>query len=266
MRCSQPIQHYGNVGSKAIFWHQAIRSVLLLSSLLTPLYGAEQDGVLHQGTPVRMRIMRTVSSSDAQEGDKVDFQTLDEITLNGNVVIPKSATAIATVTVAEAKKRMARGGKLAMNIDYVQLPFGDKLPLRGIQNLKGGGHTGAMTGGMVVTAIVFWPAAPLLLFMHGKDVSIPEGQEITVYTNTDYKVGSQTSTSPTVGNKLLGPALTEADILKLKSAGLSDELLIQKINSAPAGYDVSTDELLRLKQAGLSDPVIGAMMTVATRH
>ena len=29
---------------------------------------------------------------------------------------------------------------------------------------KGGGHTGAMTAGMVGTAIVFFPAAPLLLY------------------------------------------------------------------------------------------------------
>ena len=82
---------------------------------------------------------------------------------------------------------MARGGKLGMNIDYVRLPNGDELPLRGIQSLKGGGHTGAMTEPWSATAIVFWPAAPFFLFMHGKDMTIPEGHEVTVYTNTDYK-------------------------------------------------------------------------------
>jgi hypothetical protein len=103
------------------------------------------------------------------------------------VVIPKGSTAIATITAAESKKRVARGGKLGMNIDYVRLPSGEELPLRGVQNLKGGGHTGAMTGAMVATASVFWPAAPFFLFMHGKDVVIPEGHEVTVYTNTDYR-------------------------------------------------------------------------------
>jgi len=68
---------------------------------------------------------------------------------------------------------MARGGKLGVNIDYVRLPNGDKLVLRGLQDLKGGGHTGAMIGGMVATVIVFWPAAPFFLFMHGKDVPVP---------------------------------------------------------------------------------------------
>jgi len=145
---------------------------VLLLSVTQPVL-ADQDWILHEATPVRMRIMRTVSSADAHEGDKVDFQTLDDVNVGNVVVIPKNSTAFATITVAESKKRMARGGKLGMNIDYVRLPSGEKLALRGIQDLKGGGHSGAMTGGMVATAIVFWPAAPFFLFMHGKDVSVP---------------------------------------------------------------------------------------------
>lgn len=147
-----------------------------------------KDWVLHQGTPVRMRLMRTVSSATAQEGENVDFETLDDISVNGVTVIPRNSTALATITVAESKKHMGRGGKLGMNIDYVRLPTGEKLALRGVQDLKAGGHVGAMTGAMVGTAIVFWPAAPFFLFMHGKDISIPEGREIRVYTNSDYKV------------------------------------------------------------------------------
>jgi len=43
-----------------------------------------------------------------------------------------------------------------------------------------------MTGAIVATSIVFFPAAPFFLFMHGKDMVIPKGHEVTVYTNTDY--------------------------------------------------------------------------------
>ena len=133
-----------------------------------------------------MRISRTVSSADANVNDNVDFETLEAVTLGDVIVIPKGSTAIATITEAEPKRRMARGGKLNMNIDYVRLPSGERLALRGVQEAKGGGHTGAMTGGMVATAIVFFPAAPFFLFMHGKDITIPKGHEVTVYTNSDY--------------------------------------------------------------------------------
>ena len=41
-----------------------------------------------------------------------------------------------------------------------------------------------MTGAIVATAIVFFPAAPLFLLMKGKDITIPKGTEITAYINS----------------------------------------------------------------------------------
>jgi hypothetical protein len=219
--------------------------------------------LLHEGTPLRMRINRTVSSAEAQVNDNVDFETLDDVKLGELVVIPKGSTAIGTVTEAQPKRRMARGGKLNMNIDYVRMPSGEKLALRGIQDVKGGGHVGAMTGAMVATSIVFFPAAPFFLFMHGKDITIPKGHEVTVYTNTDYdptKVKPVATAITATPKPVSGPQLTNADVLKLKAAGLSDGIVIEKIKGSPANYKLDTDELIRLKQAGLSEAVIAAMM------
>lgn len=67
----------------------------------------------------------------------------------------------------------------------VRLADGEKAALRAEQSAKGGGHVGAMTGAMVATAIVFFPAAPLFLFIHGKDITIPKGTEITAFVNGD---------------------------------------------------------------------------------
>lgn len=149
---------------------------------------ANETLVLHDGTPVRLRLSRNVSSADANTGDNVDFEVLEDIAADGTVVIPRGATAIGTVTRAEHKKRMARGGKLDVNIDYVRLLNGDKAALRAVKETSGGGHTGAMTGAMVATALVVWPAAPFFLFMHGKDITIPKGTEITAYVNGDIKL------------------------------------------------------------------------------
>ena len=143
---------------------------------------------LEDGTPVKLRIGRTVSSADAHVGDTVDFEVLDEVRLSNLLIIPKGGVAWATVTEAQSKRRMARGGKLDMNIDSVRLVDGEKVALRAVKEVKGGGHTGAMTGAMVGTAIVFFPAAPLFLFMHGKDITIPKGTEITAYVNGNFPI------------------------------------------------------------------------------
>ena len=54
--------------------------------------------VLEDETPVRLRLNRTISSADAHVGDTLDFEVLDDITLNGTLVIPKGGLAFATVT------------------------------------------------------------------------------------------------------------------------------------------------------------------------
>jgi hypothetical protein len=208
-----------------------------------------------------MKINRTVSSADAQVGENVDFTTLDDIKVGDAVVIPQGSVALGTVTEAASKGHMGKGGKLGMNIDYVRVVNGDKIPLRGVQDVKGGGHTGAMTGAMVATAIVFWPAAPFFLFMHGKDIKIPEGHEVTVYTNSEYRIPAPRPEQKTARAKVL----RNSDILALKQGGFSDEFIIQRIKSSLGLYELGTTDLLNLEEAGLSQQIISAMV-IAPDH
>jgi len=187
--------------------------------------------VLEDDTPVRVRLNRTVSSADAHVGDTVDFETVDDITLNGTLIIPKGGLAFATVTEAQPKRRMARGGKLDINIDYVKLVSGEKAALRAVKGGNGGGHTGAMVGGMVATAIVFFPAAPFFLFMHGKDISIPKGTEITAYVNGDMKLD-------VAKFQPAAPANAPAQSAAATSAGTNGKL---QVESDPSGAEIEVD-------------------------
>jgi hypothetical protein len=127
----------------------------------------------------------TISSADAVVGQLVSFEVVEDIVVDGIVVVPKGGTAWATVTAAEHKKRMGRGGKLDLNIDKVRLADGSKTLLSAVKNTKGGGHTGAMTGAIVATSLILWPAAPFFLFMHGKDITIPKGTALTAFVQGD---------------------------------------------------------------------------------
>jgi hypothetical protein len=128
-----------------------------------------------------------------------------------------------------------------------------------------------MTGGIAPPAIVLWPATPFFLFMHGKDVSLPEGHEVTVYTSSDFKLdqakiqGASVSIAQNGSVRPSGPVLTNADVIKLKSSGLGDELIVQKIKMSAGNYRLEVDDLGQLKKAGLSDAVIGAMMSAQGR-
>ncbi|MFY9911787.1 MAG: PEGA domain-containing protein [Candidatus Sulfotelmatobacter sp.] len=192
--------------------------------------------VLEDETPVRLRLNRTISSADAHVGDTVDFETLDGITVNGTLVIAKGGLAFGTVTEAQAKRRMARGGKLDINIDYVKLASGDKAALRAVKDVKGGGHTGGMVGGMVATSIVFFPAAPFFLFMHGKDISIPKGTEITAYVNGDVRMDLAKFQSPAPAGRA---AETAADATPAEAASSASAKL--SVVSDPSNADIEID-------------------------
>jgi hypothetical protein len=219
-------------------------------------YVSTKGFVLEDGTPVKMRINRTVSSGDAHVGDTVDFEVLEDVSLNGTLVIPKGGLAFATVTEAQAKRRMARGGKLDINIDYVKLVDGDKAALRAVKDLKGGGHTGAMVGGMVATSLVFFPAAPFFLFMHGKDITIPKGTEITAYVNGDMKLDiakfEPASTTPTT----VAATAPVSGKLQLESDPLGADIEIDGsfVGNTPSDIEVAQGEhTVTVKKAGFKD-------------
>lgn len=188
-----------------------------------------QPFVLQDGTPLKLRLNRNLSSADAHTGDQVDFEVLEEVRINNITVIPKGASALGTVTEAEAKRRMARGGKLGVNIDYVRLVDGQKAALRAVKEGSGGGHTGAMTGAMVATSLVVWPAAPFFLFMHGKDITIPKGTEIAAYVNGDMPLDPM---------KFQAAAAGSAAATAAPATGGSVEL---EIASVPSGAEIEID-------------------------
>jgi hypothetical protein len=200
---------------------------------------------LEDGTPIKLRLTRNLSSADATTGDRVDFEVLEDVKVKDVIVVPRGGIALATITEAQHKRRMARGGKLNVNIDDVRLADGEKAPLRAVKETQGGGHTGAMTGAIIGTAIVFFPAAPLFLFMHGKDITIPKGTEITAYTNGDIpldpkKFVTQTAISPEAGATTV-PATADPAAAQ-NGRGSDAALSTVEIKSTPEGAEITVDE------------------------
>src|SRR3989442_11483520 len=102
---------------------------------------------LEDGTPVKLRLTRNLSSADATTGDRVDFEVLEDTKVKDLIVIPRGGIAWGTITKAQHKGRMARGGKPTENINDVRLAGGGGGPFRAVKKRKGGGQIGAITGG-----------------------------------------------------------------------------------------------------------------------
>jgi hypothetical protein len=76
---------------------------------------------------------------------------------------------------------MGRGGKLDMSIDSVKLVNGQKAALRAVKQSSGSGNQSSIVAAMAATNT---PTAPLI-FLHGKDITIPQGTEFMAYVNGD---------------------------------------------------------------------------------
>ncbi len=188
--------------------------------------------VLKEDTPVRLRITQTISSGTSKVNDKVDFEAIEDVRVNNLVVIPQGGIAIATVTEARTKKSFGRSGKLNVNIDYVRLSNGDKVSLRAVKGGTGGTRTGVMTGAVVATAIVFFPAAPLFFFIKGKNIIIPKGTEITAYVAADTPIlsaSTQTVTETTAATSIPQPEPLAADVSTIL------------VTSSPEGAEITID-------------------------
>ena len=136
---------------------------------------------LEEGTPVPLKLARELSSAKEAPGNRVDFEVAEDIKVNGLVVIPKGEMAWGTIVDAKPRRRLGRAGKLDVRIDEVRLADGERVPLRASQESKGKGRSGAMTGAIIASGVLFFPAAPLFLFIHGKDVVIAKGAPVTAY-------------------------------------------------------------------------------------
>ncbi|MGH9685309.1 MAG: hypothetical protein ACRD4S_17065 [Candidatus Acidiferrales bacterium] len=152
-------------------------SAAVLPTAPPKLAGPPEMEVLPDGTSVSLRLTEGIDSSDANKGDRISFEVVEDVILDGHVVIPKGAVAMGTVVKADHKKRLGRSGKLDIALQYVTAAGGEKIPLRGAKVAKSGNPAGANAVILGATVVVA-PVAVLFLMRHGKDVSMDAGTPV----------------------------------------------------------------------------------------
>src|ERR1017187_6141505 len=75
----------------------------------------------------------------------------------------------------------------------------------------------------------------------------------------------QQANPPAAAPQLAGKPMTNDDVVALKNAGLSNELIITKIKATPVNYSLNTEDLVSLKKANVPDALIQAMIEAQTR-
>ena len=127
------------------------------------------DLTLANGTPIHLKLGKTISTASAHVGDVVELHAAEEVVVDGLTVVPIGATATGTVTEVEPKKRLGRGGKLALSINFLRLGNNEKAAVRSFQETSESISQG-----------------------HGKDIVFAEGSNFTAYVDGDVHLKRET--------------------------------------------------------------------------
>ena len=127
------------------------------------------DLTLPNGTPIKLKLNKPLSSETAHVGDVVDLTVAEDVLLDGLCVIPHGAAAVGIVSEAEPRKRLGHGGKLGLGINFVRLANNDKAAVRSFQESAGGNSV----------------AGAINPLAHGKEVVFAQGTEFTAYVDGD---------------------------------------------------------------------------------
>jgi hypothetical protein len=204
---------------------------LLICAVATPLFAQNNNEiVLPEGTTLRVRLEQDLSSATAEQGQPVQMSVAENVKIGDTIVIRQGAAVVGTITQAVPKRHMGRTGKLDFSIDRVVAVDGTSIPLRYSPIKHEGGSHGLATGLLTAGAwAVFWPAAPFVLLMHGKDVTIHRGIEVNVFTDQTFAMKAAT------------PALSPADLAAAAAATLASAPVAVQVSSQPAGAEITVD-------------------------
>lgn len=140
------------------------------------------------GTPLEIELMTNISSATAKEGDIVDFTVVNPVVINGITVVEKGAPAKARIAAVKKAGYWGKAGRIGWTMQDALAADGNRIALRMDKKLTGDSKGGTVATATIVTAVVFWPAAPFWGFKKGKNAVFPAGKRFEAFVNTDVLV------------------------------------------------------------------------------
>ncbi len=213
--------------------------MILLAALASLLFGAEPAPsplVLAQDTPVELRLEGGVSSATAKANDIVEFEVAEDVRAGDRIVIPRGSYAWGVVTHAERRSRMRRNGKLDIDLQAVCLPTGRPAFLRAVRR---GTVDPDGTEVSASDSLFALPALPVMVFVFGKDVSIPAGRELTAYLAEDVAVTTAKGT-PAAATRCVRP--DPVPVPQLAEARTTEDLSTITVRSSPGEAEIYVNE------------------------
>lgn len=160
--------------------------LLLCASLVAPSATApalaQAALLLRSGTPVPLKTVTDLHSKTQRQGDRFELVVEEDVTVGGQVVIPRGAIAIGEVAKHSKRGPYGKGGRLELRLLYVTAG-GRNIRLDGIRSRKGAGNELPTVAATLVTGVIG-------SFIFGKNAVIPAGTRIIGYVHRDLPIAA----------------------------------------------------------------------------
>jgi hypothetical protein len=153
-----------------------------------------------------VRLTDHLSSATATNGDPVNFSVLEDVIVNGEVVVKQGTLVRGAIVEAAAKRRMGRAGRLSYSVNETKGVDEGIIRLRAVQDSKGNSKVTSTAVTAAAVAVFVPVAAPFVLLRKGSDIVIPEGARMDAFVDGEHIVRTRAAEASSVASKAaLGP-------------------------------------------------------------
>jgi hypothetical protein len=160
--------------------------------LLIPIFSIGQNKVdttkfikLEEGTIIVVKSMSNISSKTISYGESLDFACADDIFVKNKLIFKKNTIIKANVDKINKAKLLGNEGVLEIKFNMLNAIDGQEIPIEPVF----GKLTGSNITATAVNLSIFF--SPLFLLLKGKEVKIPIGSEMEVYTTRESFIRTQ---------------------------------------------------------------------------
>lgn len=148
---------------------------------------------LPKGTDIRLEFIDGLSSKTARIGDEVLFRVVDDVIVNGEVVIRKGTSASGNVIRVDRGRRFGVNARVSIDIRDIEAVDGTMVP---VSDRKRGKKTGEGTDKAAIAsgagALVLGPIGlGIGYFITGKEVTVKPGSTLTTEVSADVEVAGK---------------------------------------------------------------------------
>jgi hypothetical protein len=158
------------------------KALMTFLTIISSLNLFAQKVKLQEETPLKVKISKELSSDKAQVGDVITFTVVENLKVDGKIVIESNTEVVGEVIEAEKARSLGRPGKLDFTINSIKSVDGQIIKLRSTAKKIVGKNK---TGGVIAGAVII---APLALFIKGKNVTVEKDKEFLVFIDKDYDI------------------------------------------------------------------------------